>query len=142
MSCSSRLLVNSGNSCFSLSCTRAARKAAPSQQAADHRVHPLADQPAQPFGNAGILFGEFLRVLREEAEFLIVEVEELLVHRPYLLLIAILPVSSSRSATNWTGTLSGSQLRSARTRKRTFNSAASRESSRSTAIDSRINRGS
>ena len=75
------------------------------QQPRDHRVHAVADQPAEPLGDARILLGEFARLLVQQLEFPIVEIEEFPVHRSYSRLIAILPLSSSTSATNSTGTL-------------------------------------
>ena len=51
------------------------------QQAADHRVHALPGQPTETLGDPGIFLGELLAVLHEEPEFLVVEVETLLVHR-------------------------------------------------------------
>ena len=51
------------------------------EQAEDHVVGTLFDQAAEPSRNAGELFGEFLGLLLQQAEFLIEQVEKFTVHR-------------------------------------------------------------
>src|SRR5262249_45408881 len=95
------------------------------EQAGHHRIHAVGDQAAQTFGDAWIFGGEIARLLMEQLQFAIVEVEEFPVHGGYSRPTEILPLSSSRSATNSTGTFNGSHNRSARTMKRTLSSASS-----------------
>ena len=51
------------------------------QQAGDHRVGPVAHQAAQTLGDAGIFLAELARLLVQQLQLAIVEVEELPVHR-------------------------------------------------------------
>ena len=50
------------------------------QQAGDHRVGALADEAAEPLGDAGIFFGEFARLFVKQLQFAVVEVEKFPVH--------------------------------------------------------------
>jgi hypothetical protein len=52
------------------------------QEPGNHRIHPVADDAAEPFGDAGILRGELGALLLEKGEFAVVQFEELRVHRP------------------------------------------------------------
>src|SRR4051812_10848779 len=69
------------------------------QEATDHRVNTLGREAAKTLGNARVLFGKLLGGLEQQAELTIVEVEKLLFHG-YSGAMRILPLSSSRSATN------------------------------------------
>ena len=51
------------------------------EQAGDHRVHAVADEAAEALGDAGILLGELARLLVQQLQFPIVEIEEFPVHR-------------------------------------------------------------
>ena len=50
------------------------------QEPGDHRVHPLCDEPAKALGDAGILLRELARLLPEQCQLAIVQVEEFPVH--------------------------------------------------------------
>ena len=90
------------------------------EQAADHRIDPVAHQAAKAFGDTGKFLRKFARLLAQERKFAIIEFEKFPVHASYNRSIFILPESSSTSATNSTGTLTGCARRSALTRKRSF----------------------
>ena len=51
------------------------------EQAGDHRIGAFADQSAEAFGDAGILFGEIAGLLVQQRQFAIVEIEEFAIHR-------------------------------------------------------------
>ena len=51
------------------------------EQARNHRVHPVGDQAAKPLSDAGILVGELARLLIQQLELPIVEIEKFPVHR-------------------------------------------------------------
>ena len=72
--------MNSGNSCLSLSWTRAARNAAPFEQSADHRVDAILQDAAEPLRDARIFVGELARLLVEQLKFPIVQIEKFPVH--------------------------------------------------------------
>ena len=51
------------------------------EKSGDHRIGGVADKPAEPLGDARIVFSEFGRLLAQDRELLIVELQELAVHR-------------------------------------------------------------
>src|SRR5882757_439762 len=112
------------------------------EQAGDHRVHALGEQAPETFRDSGILDRELPRLLVQNLELAIVEIEKFAVHPTYPCLIVILALSSSTSATNSMGTLTGSQTRSACMMKRTLSAAVSRLVSRETLTVVATNRGS
>ncbi len=98
------------------------------QQSGDHRIGAVGEQAAEPFGDAGIFLREFRRLLAQNLQLAIVEVEELAVHQSRSTLI--LPESSSTSATNSTGTSIGSARRSALMKNLIRNASMSTNGSR------------
>ena len=51
------------------------------EQARHHRIHSFGDEAAEPLCDAGIFAGEFPRLLMQQLEFSIVEIEKFPVHR-------------------------------------------------------------
>ena len=51
------------------------------EQAGDHRVGGVADEPPKPLGDAWIIFSEFGRLLAQDRELLVIEPQEFAVHR-------------------------------------------------------------
>ena len=112
------------------------------EQAADHRIDAIVQNAAEPLRYSRIFVGEFARLLVEQLEFPIVEIEKFAVHaRLHKRLTIILP-PSTMSAMNSTGTCTGSHVKSARTTKRTLSSAASTLLSRSMCSEAAASRGS
>ena len=50
------------------------------QQTQDHIVRPLFDQAAEPARDAGVVHGEILGLLLQQAKFLVEKTEELPIH--------------------------------------------------------------
>ena len=50
------------------------------EQARDHRIGAFADKPAESLGDAGILLRELPRLLVEQRQFAVIEVEKFPVH--------------------------------------------------------------
>jgi hypothetical protein len=51
------------------------------KQPADHRVEPIAHQPAQALCDPGIFLGEFAGLLAQQGELFIIEFKKFAVHR-------------------------------------------------------------
>ena len=51
------------------------------EKSGDHRVGGVADEPAEPLGDARIVLSEFGRLLAQDRELLVVEPQEFAVHR-------------------------------------------------------------
>jgi len=52
------------------------------KQAGNHWVHALGDKAAKPLRNAGVLSGKIARLLVQELQFAVIEIEKFAVHRP------------------------------------------------------------
>ena len=50
------------------------------EQPGDHGIRAVPDQSAKAFGDAGIFFGEISRLLVQQGQFAIVEVQEFAIH--------------------------------------------------------------
>ena len=51
------------------------------EKSGDHRIGGVADEPAEPLGDARIVLSEFGRLLAQDRELLVVEPQEFAVHR-------------------------------------------------------------
>ena len=73
------------------------------EQPTHQGIDAIVQDAAQPFRDTGIFLGEFARLLVEQLQFPIVQIEKFAIHARYNRLTTILPLSMM-SATNSTGT--------------------------------------
>ena len=84
------------------------------EQASHHGIRAVAQDATEPSCNAWIFVGKLDRMLIEQLQLFVVEIEKFTIHSQIRSNL-ILPVTISRSATNLSGIFSGSQMRSAST---------------------------